>query len=156
MIILIYFFMVFLEILFSSFNILNNIDFAFIFVFIISFYYSLNIALFFSFFVGLFIDFYYSFPIGVHSLIYVSISYLIGLIKANIDFDFIFSRFFNFIIFNLFVKVAAYIISNIAGWKISWQFSYLISPFLSFVFFEFIRFFMLKMGILKYKFYGNN
>lgn len=156
MIVLIYFFMIFLEIFFSSFTILNTVDFAFIFIFIISFYYSVNVALFFSFFSGIFVDFYYSFPIGIHSLIYVSISYFIGLIRANIDFDFIFSRFFNFIIFNLFVKVTAYVISNISGWKISWQFSYLISPFLSFIFFEAIRFFMLRFGVLRQKFYGNS
>lgn len=156
MIVVIYFIMVFLSIFFSSFSFLNSIDFAFIFVFVVSFYFSVNTSLFFSFFSGIFVDFYYSFPVGTHSLIYLFMSYFIGFIRMNVDFDFIFSRFFNFTIFNLLSKVLAFLISNISGWKLSWQLSYLFSPFLSFIFFELVRFFMLKLTLLKQKSYDGS
>lgn len=140
MIVFLYFLMVLLEMLTSSFSFFSRIDFVFIFLFIVSFSYSPTTSLLFAFFSGVFVDFYYSFAIGLHSMIYLLLSYIISRIKANIDLTFIFSRFFNFVVFNILLTLASYIGSYLAAIRIDFSWSQvLLYPFVNFVFFEVIR-----------------
>lgn len=154
MIFLLYFVMVFLEMFISSFSFLNGIDFAFIFVFLVSFYYSPFVSLIFAFFSGIYVDFYYSFPLGLHSMVYVLLSYVMNLIKSNVDFDFVFSRFFNFILFNIITRIMVFVGSYLTGWKISIGWGQFLYPFLSFIFFEILRVLMIG-NIINCKNYGN-
>ncbi|MGC9070635.1 MAG: hypothetical protein ACP5IO_04920 [Elusimicrobiales bacterium] len=144
---ILYFAMAYLQMFLSSSHIFSYIDFVFIFVFLVNSQFSVFSAMVFSFFSGLYADFYYSFPLGLHSMIYVSLSYILYLMKEKIEFDFIFSRFLNFIIFSFGIEFFTYVIGYLTGCKMNFGWINLILPFFNFVFYEIIR--SLTLRILK-------
>ncbi len=149
---IIYFMMIFIQMLVSSNRLLSYIDFIFIFVFFVNSQFSYLPAVLFSFFSGLYADFYYSFPIGLHSLIYVLMSYVFYLFREKIEFNFIFSRFLNFIIVSFSVNFLTYSISYFAGWKISFGWMNIFFVLFNFIFYEIVRLFLLRF--LKGQRYG--
>lgn len=147
MIILVYFLMVFIHIFFSYHNFF--VDFPFIFVFLISLLKSPIVSMFFAFFAGIFSDFYQSIPLGLSSFVYVLLSYFITMMRQNIEYNTVFSRFVNFVALNLAVMILTLSVEYFFGVKVLFSFKSFLYPFVNFAFFEFFWFLTKRLEISK-------